>query len=181
MNMKIILKKAIFPVTLASLFALSAQAIAYQKTGSAEVKFIAKGPAGLEIVGKGSELNVKESGDTVTVVVPLGKIDTGIELRNKHMREKYLETGKFPNAELVVKKGDIKVPSSGGTMDGNLTIRGKTKAVKVKYSASDKGGNIAVEGSMNIRFTDFGIEEPSFMGASVKPDIQIAANFSVKP
>jgi hypothetical protein len=47
------------------------------------------------IVGKTSELNVIDDAKTVRIAVLWGNLTTGIGLRDKHMRETYLETPSF--------------------------------------------------------------------------------------
>src|SRR5438046_2728106 len=75
-----------------------------------EVEFLATGrPSALKIRGKIKEdakdaltgkLQVTGANVTGTAKLALDMLDTGIDLRNKHMKEKYLETGKFPTAEV---------------------------------------------------------------------------------
>jgi polyisoprenoid-binding protein YceI len=147
--------------------------------GASSVEFKASGPAGLSIVGTSAEVRASDTADSVAIVVPLTKLDTGIELRNKHMREKYLETGKYPNAELVVAKSAIKYPEVGsGEATGQLKLHGQTRSVRVKYEAKRSGGGLAVAGSFRINIKDFGIEQPSYMGLSVKPEVDVAVKFS---
>src|SRR5688500_9855246 len=147
--------------------------------GGSSVEFKATGPAGLSIVGTSSEVRASDNADSVIIVVPLTRLDTGIELRNKHMREKYLETGKFPNAELVVSKSAIKYPEVGsGETTGQLKLHGQTKSVRVKYEAKKSGAGYAVAGSFRINIKDFGIEQPSYMGLSVKPEVDVAVKFN---
>ncbi|AKT36112.1 YceI family protein [Chondromyces crocatus] len=159
-------------------FALSAHA-KLASHGSSSVEFKATGPAGLSIVGKSDELRASDSADSVHIVVPLAKLDTGIELRNKHMKEKYLETAKYPQAELVVPKAAISYPTVGaGEATGQLKLHGQTKPVKFKYEATKSGNGHAVTGSVRINILDFGIEKPSYMGLSVKPDVDVSVKFN---
>src|SRR5882724_11365215 len=73
---------------------------ALSKPTDATVKFTATGPAGLKIEGATSALNVAEDGINVTVTVPLTTLHTGIDIRDKHMKED-LEVEKFPEAQLI--------------------------------------------------------------------------------
>ena len=79
--------------------------------GRDSVSFTSDAPIEL-IVGKTSKItgkiNIDESLDlakpfTATFDVDLASIDTGIELRNEHMRDNFLETKKFPKATFTVK------------------------------------------------------------------------------
>ena len=151
------------------------------KAGDANVSFTATGPAGLKIVGTTNDLSVADDGQTVTVTVPLRGLDTKIELRNKHMREKYLEVGKFPNAVLVVPRTQLTGGGDSVTADANGTmkIHGREKPVRFHYTAKKAGAKTTVTGTVRVNIKDFGIDEPSFMGASVKPDVDVSADFAV--
>lgn len=152
------------------------------KAGDASVAFTATGPGGLKIVGTTSELAVADDGQTVTVSVQLRALDTKIELRNKHMREKYLEVEKFPTAVLVVPRAELRVPQTGDVSaeaNGVMKIHGKERPVRFKYTAKRSGAQMAVSGVVRVNIKEFGIEEPSFMGASVKPDVDVNATFAV--
>jgi polyisoprenoid-binding protein YceI len=161
-----------------SLIAFASVGVAQAKlTGSGgEASFTAVGPAGLKIVGSTTQITVKEDGSNVVVSVPLATVDTGIGLRNKHMKEKYLETDKYPNAELTVARDAVKEGS--GSAQGTMKIHGKTKAVTFSYSAKKDGTTFAVTGSVRININDFGVEVPSYLGVTVKPDVDVAVKFS---
>lgn len=152
--------------------------VAYAKLAGSggEVSFTAVGPGGLKIVGNTSQITVKEDGANVIVSVPLATLDTGIAIRNKHMKEKYLETDKFPNAELTVARGAVKEGS--GSAQGTIKIHGQSKPVTFSYNAKKNGAAFAVDGSMHVNIKDFGIDVPSYLGVTVKPDVDIAVKFS---
>ncbi len=150
---------------------------------SASVTFTALGPAGLRIEGKTSELDVKETEGVVTIGVPLAHLDTGISLRNKHMREKYLEVDKYPRAELTVNRTELKLPLGGGDtagrIPGTMTIHGKTRPVTVDFTAkSSGGGKYAVVGSTHIDVKEYGIDVPSYLGVTVKPGVDLNVGFT---
>lgn len=159
--------------------ALAVTAVAHAKlarSGDAQVQFTASGPAGMNIVGTTNELSVSETDSEVVIVVPLKGLDTKIDLRNKHMREKYLETDKYPNAELHVAKDAIQRTGAPSQATGQLTIHGKTKATPFTYTAKADGN---VSGSMHVNMKDFGIAQPGYAGITVKPDIDVTVAFRV--
>ncbi len=165
------------------LFAPSVADAALERTGTPSVVFTALGPAGLKIEGKTSELEVAEAAAAVKVTVPLANLDTGISLRNRHMREKYLEVGKFPNAELLVQRSALKLPAAGADVsavaDGQITIHGQTKPVSFRYQARRAGETYEVQGTMHVEMNEFGVSVPSYLGVTVKPGVDIAVKFSV--
>jgi polyisoprenoid-binding protein YceI len=59
--------------------------------------------------------------------VPLETLKTGISLRDEHMRDKYLETTKFPYATLTLGRGQ------NGKGSGKLKIRDIEKEVSGEY------------------------------------------------
>src|SRR5262245_46279361 len=147
----------------------------------AQVSFVAVGPAGLRIEGKSSELRVTDRPDAVVVTVPLAKLETGISLRDHHMHEKYLESQKYPNAQLAVARSAIKFPTDGqsseGTVPATLALHGKSKTVSVHYQAARKGGAYDVKGNVKVDFREFGIDVPSYLGATVKPPVDVNVAF----
>lgn len=134
--------------------------------------------------GKTSELEVKDVGNDVTVVVPLGQLSTGIALRDKHMKEEYLETQKYPSAELKVSRADFKPPSSGAAaqseIKATLRLHGQEKPLVVNYQTKPVQGGYEIAGSFRLSMADYGIAVPVYLGVTVKPDVEIAASFKVK-
>ena len=116
----------------------------------AQVSFVALGPAGLRIEGKSSDLQVTDRPDALVVTVPLAKLETGISLRDHHMQEKYLESQKYPNAQLAVARSAIKFPGPGqtteGTVPATLALHGKSKTVPVHYKAIPQRKRLRREG-----------------------------------
>lgn len=151
-------------------------------SGDAKVVFKAAGPAGLSFEGKGQDIKVKEEGSSVLVTVKLDGLATGIELRDRHMKEKYLETAKYPTATLEVDKAKIHFPEGSavtGSADGKLTLHGVTRLVKVTYHADGDGKKARVDGSMRFNMKDFKIEVPNYLGVTVKPTVDVEVKFGV--
>jgi len=159
---------------------VGADASAYTRTGAAEVSFHAKGTAGMQLVGKTSELELKEEGDHLLIRVPLANLDTGIALRNRHMREKYLEVARFPTADLRVAKADLAIPSSGehaGNAAGQFSLHGVTRPTKVAYRAVRTAHGWHVTGTLHVQMNDHGITIPSYFGVTVQPDVDVQVAF----
>ncbi|MCI0572598.1 MAG: YceI family protein [Myxococcaceae bacterium] len=155
-----------------------------QQTGGAHASFTGKGPAGFKLEGKTSELRVEEKGSAVVVAVPLAKLDTGIPLRDSHMKEKYLEVAKYPEAVLEVDRSRVTLPTDGqsaqGQATGKMSLHGQTKDVSFSYVIKRVGGAYQVEGKLPLNLKDYGINVPAYLGVTVQPDIQTAVAFSFK-
>lgn len=148
----------------------------------AQVAFTASGPGGLKIVGTTSELTTLDDGQTVTVTVTLTHLSTGIDLRDRHMREKYLETPTYPTAVLTVPRASLALPTPGATqaadLQGTVTIHGQTRPSAFHYAATSANGTYRVDAKLHVNMHDFGIVVPSYMGVTVKPDVNIDVHFA---
>jgi polyisoprenoid-binding protein YceI len=148
----------------------------------ARVTFVASGPAGLKIEGTTPDLRVSSTDASVVVTVPLANLSTGISLRDRHMKERYLEVGKFPETTLTVVRSQLKVPSKGETLQADvpatLTLHGQSRPVTVHYETRNDGA-ISVQGRLHIVMTDYGVTVPSYLGVTVKPDVDVNASFKL--
>ena len=131
------------------------------------VTVLARGPAGLRIEGRGSQVSIEKDASALTFKVPLAPLDTGIGLRDLQFRE-MLEAGKYPDAVLRVSRAALTFPRdrqpAEGTVDGDLTLHGTTRAVTFTLTAERKGSQIEVSGDIAVLFSDYGIANPSFSG-----------------
>ena len=160
--------------------AASAQA-APLKTKDATISFSAKANVGMVIDGTTSAIAVDEDAKNVTLTVATGTLTTNVELRDKHMKETYLETPKFPEAKLIIEKSCLALPEAGekaGECPAAFTLHGETKGVTVKYKAKVAGGSTEVDASFVANFIDHGVQEPKYMGIKVKPLVDVKAKFS---
>jgi len=157
---------------------------AVDKVGTSSATFSGKGPAGFKLDGKTEDLKVKEDGKSVTVTVPLKDLTTGIELRDSHMRDKYLEVGKYPDAVFELPYASVTLPADGkktsGKGKGKLTLHGKTKEVPFTYTIQRKGDTYTANGTMPVNLKDHDISVPNYLGVTVKPDIETAVTFQFK-
>ena len=108
---------------------------------------------------------------------------TGMALRDKHMKEKYLEVQKFPDAELVVSRAELKFPKDGelkAEASGTMKIHGVNKGTKFTYSATKDGEIYKVKGSVRVSLKAHDIAEPSYLGVKVQDEIDVQVQFNVK-
>jgi polyisoprenoid-binding protein YceI len=165
---------------------LSLSAVAYAGLSSptdAHVGFLASGPAGMKIEGTTTDLKVSDDGTNVVVEVPLANLSTGIALRDHHMKEKYLEVPKYPSATLTIARAALKFPASGdhvaADVPGSLKLHGQTKPISIHYDAKGDGGGFSTQGKFRVNMGDFGISVPSYLGVTVKPEVDVSASFHV--
>lgn len=156
-------------------------------SGSGKVEFLAVGkPSAIKIRGEGKgpqgELHLKKSGTNVTLSgdlsVDLDSIETGIGLRDRHMKEKYLETGKFKTASLKIKEAALPITALSGTGDytvpGLLTLKGVEKPVQLNIKLEPNGDKVKSVSSFKINLSDFPIEVPKYAGITVANDVDVS-------
>jgi polyisoprenoid-binding protein YceI len=66
-----------------------------------------------------------------------------------------------------------------GTVRGNLTIAGETKAVSIAISGNTAQNKLKVNGKVNLKMTQFGMEPPRAMLGTIKAGDEITVNFEV--
>jgi polyisoprenoid-binding protein YceI len=114
--------------------------------------------------------------------VDLATIDTGIQLRNQHLRENYLEVGKpgFDKAALSdIRVGEARSETFEGrsSFAGNLKLHGVTKAIGGSAELKREAGGVRVTASFPLMLTDFGIEPPQYMGVGVGNRLIVKVTF----
>jgi polyisoprenoid-binding protein YceI len=159
--------------------------------GQSSAEFLAVGkPSMIKIKGKGAsvtgsiDLTKKENSGEISV--DLDQFDTGIGLRDQHMKEKYLET-KDPAkkyARLKITKFDFpaELVKSGGAkeaipFEGLLTFHGETRVVAGVTSANVQGAGVEGASKFQINLSDYKVEIPSYLGVKVAETVDIEVNF----
>lgn len=147
----------------------------FGKSKDNKVEFEATGnPGFLRIVGVGSYVHGMVRGDErsfrAEMEVPLKEFDTGIMLRNKHMKEKYLEVDKYPEAKLVIEnltgfkqgeeffwRGRLTIKNNSKPVNGTATVKGKKIKANFKVLISD--------------YPEIGV--PSYLGITVTESVEV--------
>lgn len=97
------------------------------------------------------------STSSIEASVNSASINTGIELRNKHLKkEEYFDVEKYPTISM---KSTSFEKQSDGTYKGHfqLTIKGVTKEVIVPFTYTVTGNNAVFKGSFKIIREDYGV------------------------
>jgi polyisoprenoid-binding protein YceI len=116
-------------------------------------------------------------GDSITVrlEVDMGSLDTGIPLRNHHMRENHLETKQYPKA--VFEGGRVIGPEGRPAglaagkptpldVEGTFTLHGVSRRIRIHITATyvpDHGGRIAFRTEFPVALADYQISRPQFL------------------
>jgi len=100
------------------------------------------------------------------VAVDMASLDTGISLRDRHMRENHLHTDEHPEATFdgaTVIEGDAAALSGDGdhdvTLEGDFTLHGVTRTIQVPVRIS----RTSVDGEPRIHLTcEFQVTLPDY-------------------
>jgi polyisoprenoid-binding protein YceI len=118
------------------------------------------------------------------VSVDLQTLDTGIGLRNTHLREKYLEVNRgdgFNRAvlsEIVLSGGDASTFEGRTRFTGVLLLHGVRKPVNGEARIRRRPGGAEVEAEFPVNLTAHGIVEPRYLGVGVRDDVQVKVTFT---
>jgi polyisoprenoid-binding protein YceI len=97
--------------------------------------------------------------------VDLTTITTNQSQRNQRVQDA-LETTRFPNATFELTSPiDLGAAAADGrdvsvTAKGDLTVHGQTRPVEIPLRAKLVRGTVVVVGSLDVTFSDFGVEVP---------------------
>jgi polyisoprenoid-binding protein YceI len=115
--------------------------------------------------------------------VELGALETGIGLRDRHMRENYLETEKYPLAEYAGKL--VQLTSNADSSinikaNGTFSIHGKSQPLTTDIYVTPQSNGYQVRSSFHVMLEEFDIKIPKLAFLKVAEDIQVEVNFFAK-
>ena len=99
------------------------------------------------------------------IVVDLKSLSTGMDLRDDHAKNKYLEVKKYPTALLLEAVG------ANGVGKARIKVHGKESLVNGTYKVSSSGKNLKAE--FKIKLSSFGIADINFKGIGVEDEVRI--------
>lgn len=154
--------------------------------------FVAIGSPGfLRITGEGGHVSGNATSTTPsgakeqvtgTFEVNLSELTTGMSLRDRHMKEKYLETGKFPVATLTIDALSLPADSSEQSSEftGMLTLKGVTKKITGQAKLARISTGIKVDANFAVNLNDYPVGVPSWLGVTVAEKVDIEVSFQAR-
>lgn len=115
--------------------------------------------------------------------VDLNTIDTGIGLRNRHMRENYLETDKYRYASYKGEISYVKRVSDNSyevEVKGSMNIHGVKKSLPIKGKITTSDNGLRVQSQFNVNLLDHSIEIPKFMFLKINEIMDMRLDFYMK-
>lgn len=176
--------------------ATTSLAASWRVTDSSEVVFESSAP--LEsFEGKTSEVRGRIGCDPdrlagpcdLRIVVDLASLDTGIGMRNDHMRDRHLETDRFPEAEFT---GTSIVTASSETLEAGksvrLTVRGQfalhgvTRDREIEAVATLAGdGKLHVKAEFPVSLEAHEISRPGFLVMKLADEQKVRISLICSP
>ncbi len=156
-------------------------------TESGNVNFLSKAPLN-EFNGVSDKLNglIDLSQNLLDFYVDLNTLDTGIGLRDKHMRDNYLETEKYPFAEFTGKMSPIPMLNSGTKSPvsaiGKFKIHGVERQIEVKGTLSKNArGELELVAGFDILLSDYKIPVPKLVFYELAEKQEVTIKATLKP
>jgi polyisoprenoid-binding protein YceI len=112
--------------------------------------------------------------------VDLRTLKTGINIRDRHMRDNYLEVEKAPGFETATIEG-IQIEKLEGktTFNGTLVLHGERKPVSGSATIARQGDGYSVDAQFPVKVSDFNITKPTYLGVGVQDEIRIKIALTV--
>lgn len=132
------------------------------------VEFVSRAPLS-EFKGKSNQLTglVDLDENLIDFYVDLTTIDTGIEKRNRDMRNSYLDTDQFPFAEFT---GSLLTPFDPEKQvkqevrtEGIFTIHGVEKKMVIEGTLEPRETGVNLEASWSVLLEDHDIDRPGIL------------------
>ena len=166
----------------------AAHAEQFSVTDDSSVEFLAKITASSftatteKVSGTVSQDAASSSLSGGELKVAAGSFESGMSMRDSHMRDKYLEAKKFPTIKLVITGGSIAAKAGAkGTLEGRFVIKGKEKTVKLPVTVKEaSGGTLVVSSKFKLDIRDYGIAQPSFAVVKMEPVIDVTVTLVLK-
>jgi polyisoprenoid-binding protein YceI len=124
---------------------------------------------------------------TGEIAMDLATIDTGIGLRNQHLREKYLEVAKgkgFDRAvlsQINLNDADGEAFEGRTAFTGMLLLHGVLHSVEGTAEIRRDGPGRRVRAEFPLVLPDFGITPPEYLGVGVGSRLLVRTQFSAMP
>ena len=116
---------------------------------------------------------------SVTLSVDVNALDTGVGLRNKEMRERYLQTPKFPEATFKSKsvEGPATIAANAPAdikITGDFTLHGVTKTMTIPVRVVlIPDGRIHATSQFAVKMPEFGINVPKNVLVTVNDEVPV--------
>lgn len=119
--------------------------------------------------------------------IDLSTIDTGIALRNQHLRDNYLEVGKGEGYNKAVLSDILVADAAGETFDGTsaftgtMLLHGVKRQVAGTVEIHSEGTSRRVRAEFPLILTDFAVAPPEYLGVGVGSKLLVKVSLLATP
>lgn len=116
--------------------------------------------------------------------VDLGSLDTGIGLRNRHMRDRYLETDRFPFVTFGGTVTGLKTEADGrfqATASGVFGLHGVERNRDVACTALPSSERLRVQCEFDVALSDHDIPIPKLMFMKIDEVMRVRLDIHLVP
>lgn len=125
----------------------------------------------------------------VTVEVDLASLDTGIGLRNRHLRENHLETDRYPRATFrgarIVEAAPAALAPGGAcdvVVEGELDLHGVVKPLTCHARLElSRDGVLTIAADFPVRLSDHAIARPGFLTMKLADEQRVRLRLEARP
>jgi len=108
------------------------------------------------------------------VSIDAGTVNTDNNLRDKHLKEdSYFDVKNYPRISFVSEK--INAKNGSYTVNGKLTIKGKSKEISFPFTAEPADNGYVFKGSFKINRKDFGVGGTSTIANELEVTLNVHA------
>lgn len=153
---------------------------------SGYVEFVSSAPL-LEFKGTSNHLAglIDLEKNLVDFYVDLNTLDTGIDLRNNHMRDSYLETDTYRFAEFTGELVTDFDPDSEDqqqvTVSGTFKIHGVEQDIDVNGTLKPVDPGLQLEAGWTVLLEDYDIDKPRVVFYELASEQKISISILLKP
>jgi polyisoprenoid-binding protein YceI len=114
--------------------------------------------------------------------VDLRTLKTGIGMRDRHMRDNYLEVTNGPDFETAtIENIQIEKLEGKTTFNGTLVLHGERRPVTGSATLEKRDGGYTVQADFPVRVSEYKIPKPTYLGVGVQDEIRIKVALTVLP
>lgn len=155
-------------------------------TRSGEVKFEASMPGIEEVAGTSTTSSCvfdKKTGEIAALIL-IKSFRFKSPLMEEHFNENYMESTTFSKATFKGKIADFDETKLNGNaqnynLEGDLTIHGITKKIKVKITLTPSGGKLIATSEFFVKPVDYGIKIPNLVKSKIAENVNISLKFNL--
>jgi polyisoprenoid-binding protein YceI len=152
---------------------------------------------GLSLTGKsdalGGSVELRKVGDgvfldRVEAWLPVKTLETGMKLRDEHMRKHVFDKPNGESPDLRFEAGDMLCSGlapgreASCPVSGLLAIRGNPRPFATSLKIRQDSANVfRIRGASTVKLSDYGIGQPSQLGVKTDDEVQVRIEFTVRP